>query len=85
MIMKENTAMPAATPTYIDVDGCAYEYEPNWGVTTLGWFNIAQCARKRMTDTDNIHQWRGNRRSFYNALRMMQVDEVQFMDDDTYA
>ena len=80
--MKNNTAMPAATPTYTDVDGCAYEYVPNWSVTTLGWYNISKCARARMTDTaDNIHQWRGNRRSFYNALRMMQVDEVQFMDD----
>lgn len=82
MIMKENTAMTAATPTYTDVDGCAYEYEPSWNVTTLGWYNISKCARARMTDTaDNIHQWRGNRRSFYTALRMMQVDEVQFMDD----
>jgi len=82
MIMKENTAMPAATPTYTDVDGCAYEYTPSWDVTTLGWYNISKCARARMTDTaDNIHQWRGSRRSFYTALQMMQVDEVQFMDD----
>ena len=81
MIMKENTAMPV-TPTYLGCDGNAYEYEPKWGMTTLDWFAVAQCARARMTDrSDNIHQWRGERRSFYTSLQMMQVDEVQFMDD----
>jgi hypothetical protein len=71
-----------ATPTYLGCDGNAYEYEPSWNVTTLGWYNISQCARKRMTDNSyDVPRWRGSRRSFYNALRMMQVDEVQFMDD----
>ena len=71
-----------ATPAYLGCDGIAYEYEPKWGMTTLDWFAVAQCARKRMNDTAyDVTRWRGSRRSFYNALRMMQVDEVQFMDD----
>lgn len=62
--------------------GMEIEYEPKWGVTGLDWFQIAQCARARMTDrANNIEQWRGERRSFYTALRFMKVEEVVFMDE----
>jgi len=56
-------------------------YEPKDYIGTLDWFNIAQCARQRMSETSvNLHVWRGNRRSFYTALQMMDVHNVGFMD-----
>jgi hypothetical protein len=81
MIMKETTTLPAYTAS----DFHEVTYEPKWGMTPLGWFNVAKCARARMAERcTNIHQWRGERISFYTALQMMQVDEVEFVDDDTY-
>ena len=56
-------------------------YEPKYYMGTLDWFNIAQCARKRMSETSpDLHSWRGNRRAFYTALQMMDVHNVGFMD-----
>ena len=76
-----------ATPTYMADGYFETTYEPKWSMTTLDWFNVAKCARARMSLSGcaNIHQWKGERRSFYTSLQMMQVDEVQFMDDDTCA
>jgi hypothetical protein len=69
-----------ALPTYT-VYGQECEYEPAASVTTLSWFSIARCARERMTaHCGDIHRWRGERRSFYTALQMMEVEEVGFMD-----
>jgi hypothetical protein len=59
----------------------AVEYEPKANLTALDRFHIAECARKRMTEyVCDIVRWRGERRSFYTALQMMEVDEVKFMD-----
>lgn len=78
--MKNEKAM-TTNPSYLELGTFEVEYEPNYSVTGLSWFNIAQCARKRMTERcGNIHQWRGERRSFYTALRMMEVDEIVFND-----
>lgn len=56
-------------------------YEPSYSVTGLNWFNIANQARKRMTENaHNLERWRGERRTFYSALRMMKAEEIQFMD-----
>ena len=57
------------------------EYEPTQYLGSLHWFHIAECARKRMHDNcGDINRWRGERRSFYSALRMMNIDSVVFMD-----
>jgi hypothetical protein len=57
------------------------DFEPKNYMGTLDWFNIAQCARKRMSETSPyLHTWRGNRRSFYTALQMMDVHNVYYMD-----
>ena len=64
------TALPCYT-----VYGQKCEYEPAASVTTLSWFNIARCARERMTaHCCDIHRWRGERRSFYSSLQAMNVD-----------
>ena len=56
-------------------------YEPSHSVTALHWFNVAQQARRRMTENaGNLERWRGERRTFYSALRRMNVDEIQFAD-----
>ena len=56
-------------------------YEPKDYVGTLDWFNIAQCARKRMDETSfDLLVWRGERRSFYTALQLMNVENVGLMD-----
>jgi hypothetical protein len=69
-----------STPKY-EACGMQFAYEPTNSVTRLNWFNIANQARKRMTEhAHNTDRWRGERRTFYSALRKMGVDEVQFMD-----
>jgi hypothetical protein len=61
--------------------GQACSYEPKAYIGTLDWFNIAQCARERMTDrAHDLIAWRGERRSFYTALQRMDVHNVGFMD-----
>ncbi len=63
------------------VDGHEYDYEPNAFISTLQWFNIARCARERMTERcGNIHEWRGERRSFYTAIQMMDADSKCLLD-----
>jgi hypothetical protein len=57
------------------------EYEPKGYLTTLDRFNLAQCARARMTENVcDIHRWRGERRSFYSAVQMMHADSVGYND-----
>jgi hypothetical protein len=78
-------ANPTYTQTYANYDGThstfEVEYEPKDYVGALDHFHIAQCARQRMTSyCHDILRWRGERRSFYTALQMMEVDEVGFMD-----
>ena len=57
------------------------DYEPSYSVGTLAWFNIARCARERMTARcGNIHEWRGESRSFYTAIQMMDADTKYLRD-----
>ena len=71
-----STALPCYT-SY----GMELSYEPSYSVTNLDWFNLARCARARMTEyAGDIHRWRGERRSFYSSLQAMDVDGVSFMD-----
>ena len=71
--------MTATRYTALDAE---WTYEPRYYVGTLDWFNLAQCARARMTDyAFDVHRWRGERRSFYSALQRMHVDEVGYMDE----
>lgn len=63
------------------VNGYEYDYEPNAYVSTLQWFNIAKCARERMSARcGNIHEWRGERRSFYTAIQKMDADSKYLLD-----
>ena len=69
-----------ALPTYT-VYGQECEYEPAASVTTLSWFNIARCARERMTaHCGDIHRWRGERRSFYSSIQAMDADTKYLCD-----
>lgn len=62
-------------------DNYEYDYEPKAYVTTLDWFNIARCARERMTENcTNINRWRGERRSFYTSIMKMDADTKQLLD-----
>lgn len=57
------------------------EYEPKNYMGTLDWFNVAQCARERMTEhCHNMDRWRGERRSFYSSLQAMNIDTKQLLD-----
>jgi hypothetical protein len=57
------------------------DYEPKDYIGTLDWFNIARCARERMTERcGNIHEWRGERRSFYTAIQKMDADTKVLLD-----
>ena len=68
--------------TYVGAYGSTeLDYEPKAYVGTLDWFNIACCARERMTERcGNIHQWRGERRSFYTAIQKMDADTKYLLD-----
>jgi hypothetical protein len=72
------------TPTYTYVGTTCngvVEYEPKNYMGTLDRFNIARCARERMTEyvVDTL-RWKGERRSFYSSLQMMHTEEVKFND-----
>jgi len=50
-------------------------------MSTLSWFNIANCARKRMTEyCHDINRWRGERRTFYSSLQAMNIDTKELLD-----
>lgn len=64
-------------PTYIDTDGCEYEYTPAQVICNLRRYNIAQCARQRMynanavtnkNDGDWFEVWKRERESFWSTL-----------------
>lgn len=63
-------------PTYIDTDGCEYQYTPHDGLCSLRRYNIAQCARQRMYDAncatgnerDWFELWKRERVSFWATL-----------------
>jgi hypothetical protein len=69
--------------TYIgDYDSFVMEYEPKGYLGTLDWFNIAKCARSRMTEhCHNMTRWRGERRSFYSSIQAMDVDTKCLLDN----
>jgi hypothetical protein len=70
------TALPCYTVYDLEC-----EYEPAASVTTLSWFNIARCARERMTaHCGDIHRWRGERRSFYSSIQAMDADTKYLRD-----
>jgi hypothetical protein len=63
------------------IDGHEYDYEPKNYMGALDWFNIARCARERMTENcHNINRWRGERRSFYSSIQAMDADTKYLMD-----
>lgn len=63
------------------VEGYEYDYEPKTYISTLDWFNIAKCARERMTENcGEITRWRGERRSFYTSIVMMDADTKCLLD-----
>lgn len=63
------------------VSGYEYDYEPKNYMGTLDWFNIARCARERMTENcHNMNRWRGERRSFYTSIVKMDADTKHLMD-----
>jgi len=67
-------------PTYKSY-GYDVEYEPAYYVSTLDWFNIARCARLRMTEyCHDMNRWRGERRTFYTSLQAMDVDTKWLSD-----
>jgi hypothetical protein len=68
--------------TYIgDYDSFVIEYEPKDYLGIFDWFNIATCARARMTEhCHNMTRWRGERRSFYSSIQAMDVDTKHLRD-----
>jgi hypothetical protein len=68
-------------PVYLDFGIYEIEYEPKNYLSVLDRFNIAKCARQRMSEyvVDAI-RWKGERRSFYSTLQAMNVDEVCYND-----
>ena len=63
--------------------GLTMDYEPSPEVYTLGWFNIARCARERMAENvGDIHRWRGDRAAFYTALSKMNIPDKCYMLDE---
>ena len=68
--------------TYIgEYTSLVMEYEPKGYLGTLDWFNIAECARARMTEhCHNMTRWRGERRSFYSSIQAMDVDTKHLRD-----
>ncbi len=59
----------------------AVEYEPKNYLGTLDRFNIARCARERMSEyVTDVIRWKGERRSFYSTLQMMHTEDVGYND-----
>lgn len=68
-------------PVYLDCGTFEMEYEPKNYLSVLDRFNLAKCARARMTENSfNTIRWKGERRSFYSALQAMNVDAVNYND-----
>ena len=72
--------MTTSLPTYTSY-GYDIEYEPRWSLYTLDWFNVAKCARERMTEyCHDVNRWRGERRSFYSSITKMNVNTKELLD-----
>ena len=70
------TSLPAYKSYGYDI-----EYEPKYYLSTFDWFNLAKCARERMTEhCHNMPRWRGERRSFYISLQMIDADSKWLLD-----
>ena len=69
--------------TYIgEYDSFVMEYYRKDYLSTFDWFNIAKCARERMTEScNNMTRWRGERRSFYSSIQAMDADTKYLLDD----
>jgi hypothetical protein len=68
------------TPSYTCY-GTTIEYEPKFTLISLDWFNIAECARKRMTEhCHDILRWRGERRTFYSSIQAMNINTKELLD-----
>jgi hypothetical protein len=77
----ETTMAFTSSPRFTSDGGYQYEYEPSYYVSTLDWFNIARCARERMTENaGDIHRWRGERRSFYTSIQAMNANSKYLLD-----
>lgn len=73
--------MTVTLPAYTSY-GYPIEYEPMYHVSALMWFNIAKCARERMTEyCHDLTRWRGERRSFYSSICKMDVNTKELLDD----
>ena len=69
------------TKTRYTVSGYDYDYEAPYNIGTLQWFNLAKCARERMTENcGEMTRWRGERRSFYTSIMKMEADTKVLMD-----
>jgi hypothetical protein len=60
-------------PTY-QVAGVGIRYEPRGGLTSLDWYNIANCARRRMyaahvSEKEGFSLWKRERESFWTLTR----------------
>jgi hypothetical protein len=72
--------MTTVTPRYTAWNQ-EIEYEPNWRISTLTWFELAKSARARMTEyAHDIHRWRGERRAFYTCLQNMEISTKDLLD-----
>lgn len=52
------------------------EYDPIYFLGNLDWFNVAKCARERMSEatrTGDFTMWQRNRKTFYVALSKMHM------------
>lgn len=68
-------------PVYLDFGIYETEYEPKNYLSVLDRFNMAKCARQRMSEyVVDLIRWKGERRSFYSTLQAMKVDEVCYND-----
>jgi len=64
-------------PTYT-IGKTQFAYEPRAGLTSLCWYNIANCARRRMSeanfqqtegDSDGFSLWKRERVTFWTLNR----------------
>ncbi len=70
---------PNPEPTFIAYSTEITYVAPDY-LGTLGRFNIAQCARARMTEyVSKEPRWKRERIGFYTSLQRMRVDEFSVM------
>ncbi len=70
--MSLTKGLPAYTTHGVEIT-----YYPHDSIDRLNWFNLAACARQRMTEyAANQDRWAGERCSFYSALQAMHIEDV---------